>query len=178
MGAASQSLNQVSAGLWHSCWIRSNVGVVCWGRSNRGQADAPSGSFRAVSAGATHTCAIRSGGTVTCWGNNQHGQTEAPPGRFVAVAAGGISISGGHSCGVHDDDTATMWSGSRRTRSMRSAAGVSSHTRPKSCSTSLRHHLRRERLIGPACTSTAGSPPRSAQQRQARVGRIGHRDRH
>ncbi|WP_420444035.1 hypothetical protein [Candidatus Poriferisodalis sp.] len=56
----------VSAGGSHSCGLRSNGSVTCWG-NNSGQMVVPSGSFTAVSAGHNHSCGVRSDGSVTCW---------------------------------------------------------------------------------------------------------------
>ena len=65
----------VSAGAAHTCAIRENGAIECWGSDS----DAPAGSFTAVSAGAAHTCAIRTGsGAIECWGWNEYGQTDAP----------------------------------------------------------------------------------------------------
>ena len=101
----------VSAGGSHSCGVRSDATVTCWGANWYGQADAPSGSFTAVSAGSRHSCGVRSDATVTCWGSNtgsdgsiETGQADAPSGSFTAVSAGNS-----HSCGVRSDATVTCW---------------------------------------------------------------------
>ena len=94
----------ISAGSNHSCAIRSDGSVVCWGENFDGQADAPVGDFTAVSAGSNHSCAIRSDGSVVCWGDNTSGQTDAPGGKFVEIAAGGT-----HTCGIRADKKASCW---------------------------------------------------------------------
>ena len=53
----------------HSCGIRSDDTVVCWGRNGSGETDAPAGSFKTVSAGSNHSCGIRSNDTIVCWGD-------------------------------------------------------------------------------------------------------------
>ena len=45
------SFNTVSAGDRHSCAIRSDNTVVCWGDNRLGRTDAPTGGFKTVSAG-------------------------------------------------------------------------------------------------------------------------------
>ena len=94
----------VTAGGDHSCGLRSDSTITCWGRNIEGRADAPSGSFQAVTAGGDHSCGLRSDSTITCWGHNLWGQADAPSGSFQAVTAGGL-----HSCGLRSDSTITCW---------------------------------------------------------------------
>ena len=79
----------ISGGDFHSCAIRSDSAVVCWGENAFGRAESPPGEFAAVSAGGVHSCAIRGDGTVACWGHNYFGQIEPPPGEFAAVSGRG-----------------------------------------------------------------------------------------
>ena len=90
--------SQVSAGDDHSCGLRSNGGVVCWGRNSFGRTEAPIGRYSQVSAGEDHSCGLRSDGGVVCWGWNRDGQTEAPAGRYSQVSAGDD-----HSCGLRSN---------------------------------------------------------------------------
>ena len=94
----------VSAGDDHSCAVRADDTITCWGRNNAGQTDAPAGAFKTVSAGELHSCAVRADDTITCWGDNGYGQTDAPAGAFKTVSAGEL-----HSCAVRADDTITCW---------------------------------------------------------------------
>ena len=92
----------IAAGATHSCGLRTDGTVTCWGGNSGGQINAPSGTFTAVAAGSTHSCGLRTDGTVTCWGWNNHGQARAPSGRFSAVTGGG-----GYSCWLRADRTLT-----------------------------------------------------------------------
>ena len=94
----------VSEGDGHSCAVRIDDTITCWGWNNLGQTDAPSGTFKTVSAGDGHSCAVRTDDTITCWGNNHSGRADAPSGTFKTVTAGG-SLS----CAVRTDDTITCW---------------------------------------------------------------------
>ena len=76
----------VSAGAQHTCAIRSDGAIECWGRNANGETDAPEGAFSALSAGSEHTCAIRTSGEIACWGHPIFGQTEAPTGRYTAIS--------------------------------------------------------------------------------------------
>ena len=60
---------QVSAGGSHTCALRSDGSVVCWGDDARGQLRAPENErFASISAGQAHTCGLREDGTTACWG--------------------------------------------------------------------------------------------------------------
>ncbi len=78
---------QVAAGGRHSCAIRSDDSVWCWGGNDRGQLgvsggdrDSPvqtdGGALVAVEIelGGRHSCARLTDGSVRCWGSNTHGQ--------------------------------------------------------------------------------------------------------
>ena len=105
-GAAtgSSEFKDLEAGISHTCGLRTDGTVACWGRNSRGRADAPAGHFSAVTAGEEHSCGLRTDGTVECWGGNQHGQADAPAGHFSAVTAGRQ-----HSCGLRTDGTVECW---------------------------------------------------------------------
>ena len=102
--AGAATISAVSAGSGHSCGLRSDGTITCWGVNNEGQAEAPGGVYSAVSAGWEHSCGLRTVGTITCWGDNDEGQTEAPGGVYSAVSAGS-----GHSCGLRTVGTITCW---------------------------------------------------------------------
>ena len=99
---------QVSAGREHTCGIRTDQTVSCWGGNSYGQGDAPDGEFTEVSAGDYYTCGIRTDQTPTCWGGNSYGQGDAPSGQFIRIAAGVF-----HTCGIRGDRTVSCWGRSR-----------------------------------------------------------------
>ena len=88
----------------HSCAVRADGGLVCWGYNGDRRAEAPSGRFSQVSAGVDHSCALRVDGGVVCWGSNEQGQTEAPTGRFSQVSAGYQ-----RSCALRSDGGVSCW---------------------------------------------------------------------
>ena len=102
--ASAQAVVQVSAGGGHSCAIRVDATLACWGSNSDGQATPPGGTFSAVDAGGLHTCAIRTDATVACWGKNDDGESTPPSGTFSSVSAGGD-----HSCGLRTDGTLACW---------------------------------------------------------------------
>ena len=56
----------VSAGSGHTCAVRSDGQLVCFGWNDDGQCDVPTdlGAILAVSAGVRNTCAVRSDGQL------------------------------------------------------------------------------------------------------------------
>jgi alpha-tubulin suppressor-like RCC1 family protein len=87
-------LTRLSAsGYHHTCALKRNGTVWCWGSNDSGQLGDGSASptpfpvrvrvlatgkpltdVTALAAGAAHSCALRSGGTVWCWGGGGSGQ--------------------------------------------------------------------------------------------------------
>jgi hypothetical protein len=88
----------------HTCGIRADGTLACWGDDASGQIDAPAGAFTQLSAGLLHTCALRTDGTIACWGRNDDGRASPPAGTFTEAAAGYW-----HSCGLKSDGTAACW---------------------------------------------------------------------
>ena len=105
---------QVSAGEYHTCALRTDGSLVCWGYNVYGQATPPAGTtFAQVSAGAHVTCAVRMDDSVVCWGRNVFDQGTLPTGtNFVQVSAGGATladISIDHACAVRTDGSVACW---------------------------------------------------------------------
>jgi alpha-tubulin suppressor-like RCC1 family protein len=95
--------SSINAGYWHSCGVRTDNTLVCWGDNGVGQSTPPAGTFLQVSAGYSNTCGLRTNNTVACWGDID-GQTNVPSGSFLQVSAGRH-----HSCGVRTDNTLACW---------------------------------------------------------------------
>ena len=95
-----------AGGVFHTCGLRTDATITCWGWNDYGQADAPAGRFSAVAVGLDHSCGLRTDGTITCWGDNGFNQTSAPGGQFTAVAASHL-----YSCGLRTDATIVCWGG-------------------------------------------------------------------
>ncbi|MDE0654642.1 MAG: hypothetical protein OXI26_13455 [bacterium] len=94
----------IAAGFYHSCGVRRDGGVTCWGENGWRQADAPPGEFSALAAGARHTCGLKLDSTIVCWGDRTHQQTNAPVGYFHSITAGAY-----HSCAVATNNRVVCW---------------------------------------------------------------------
>lgn len=83
----SSGITSVAAGNGHTCAVRIDGGVACWGYNEGGQlgngatthSSAPVDvvglptAAVAVSAGGGYSCALMGSGTVMCWGSNSEG---------------------------------------------------------------------------------------------------------
>jgi len=85
----------LTTGINHSCGIRNNGTVACWGDNHNGKATSPAGTFIELSAGFEHTCGLRSDGSVACWGagfqqieGEPPAPSQVPSGAFTALASG------------------------------------------------------------------------------------------
>ena len=70
----------ISAGARHSCGVKSDLTVACWGENEDGEATPPEGEFASVGLGTASSCAVRTDGTVACWGWNKYSQAMPPEG--------------------------------------------------------------------------------------------------
>ena len=109
-GRNSEPFSELTAGSVHTCALRADKTVACWGANqddqyNHGQADPPSGTFEAISAGTYHSCAVRTTGAIECWGDDSSGQASPPSVR----AFKGVTSGNDHSCGLRRDKTITCW---------------------------------------------------------------------
>ena len=68
----------VSAGSRHTCGVRPDKTVECWGSNGAGQARPPVGEFLSVSAGGGHTCGVKTDKTVACWGSTRMARPRRP----------------------------------------------------------------------------------------------------
>lgn len=97
--APAEVLASYSIGGQHGCGLLASGEVRCWGKNDRGQATAPTGTFKLVTTGQNHSCAIATDGSLKCWGDNTSGQATAPTGTFKAVSCGWT-----HTCAIDSAD--------------------------------------------------------------------------
>jgi alpha-tubulin suppressor-like RCC1 family protein len=125
----SRDVLDVSAGSDHTCAVKTDGSLWCWGRNDRGQlGDGTSvgkvipkrifaSGIKKVSAGAGHTCAIKNDSSLLCWGENNSGQlglgviggyytTPQPVTNDVIRVSTSI---GAHTCAVKSDGSIFCW---------------------------------------------------------------------
>lgn len=95
----------VAVGADHSCAIREDGRVECWGKAGSPLCAAPTDPMQSISASANFTCGLRVDGTVTCWGLcDESSVCTTPSGTFTSVSTGWY-----HGCAIRTDGTATCW---------------------------------------------------------------------
>ena len=100
-------LTSISVGPDHTCGVKPDGSVICWGRNQWGQTEPPDGTFTSVSAGGGHTCGVRTDGSVACWGSAGEAKATPPSGSFQSVSAGPE-----HTCGIRTDGSVVCWGSS------------------------------------------------------------------
>lgn len=121
----------VAAGESHSCGVKSDNSLWCWGRNSRGQlgtGNDTTDELTPVSIGGSdwsgiidgggyHTCALKNDGTAWCWGSDFNGTLGTGDGsdHFTpTIVSGGHtwkSISAGYrqTCAIRSDNAAYCW---------------------------------------------------------------------
>lgn len=130
--AVEQVASQVAAGFSHTCALRTDGGVKCWGNNSNGQLGDGTTTTRqtatdvsgltsgvvAIASGSFHTCALTSSGGVKCWGFNSSGQLgdgtstqHDLPTDVSGLTSGVAAISAGfsHTCALMANGGVKCW---------------------------------------------------------------------
>ena len=83
----------IDAGLNHTCGIKLDNALECWGDNTHGQTNAPEGQFLKISAGGVYSCGIDNDNELQCWGHAAMPPT--PSGDYTAV-----SVGDEHACAI------------------------------------------------------------------------------
>lgn len=130
-----EAVIQVSTGDSHTCAIRGDFALKCWGRNQEYQlgylfdlqttpeykVDLGTGhTALSVSAGVSHTCAILDDKSLKCWGNNDYGQlgrgntdsirtAKEPVNLGLGRTAQSVIAADRFSCALLDDSSVKCW---------------------------------------------------------------------
>ena len=92
----------IAAGDAHTCTVRGNRGVRCWGDNAAGQRNVPIHFAQSVSANLDHNCTLRADGQLLCWGDNTHAGSTPVIGVMRAFDVGqlnGCAVAGSGALG-------------------------------------------------------------------------------
>jgi len=121
VGLAS-GVRAVVAGTLHTCALRGDGAVMCWGDGSDGQlgsgttdpssvpvtVEGLASRITAIAAGARHTCALTGGGRVTCWGEGWHGQLGNGTGTPSLTPVDVVGLSGVTAIAAGDSHTCAL----------------------------------------------------------------------
>ena len=131
--AAGSSWSKISLGTDHSCGIKDDDSLWCWGGNSHGQLgdgskeekkiptaiDPGNNDWLAISLGTQFSCGIRDVGSLFCWGINDKNQSGRSPidkadlttPSSVDGNTDWLNISTGntHSCGIRNTDQLWCW---------------------------------------------------------------------
>ena len=122
------NIYHVSLGGYHTCAIKDDNSLWCWGKNNYGQlGDGSTTSthtplqidsitnVRSISATSGHTCAITNSDSLYCWGYNAYGQLgngntndQSVP-QLILENVQSVSASYQHTCAIKTDSSLWCW---------------------------------------------------------------------
>ena len=100
----NQGFTSISAGDSHSCAIRNDGFVSCWGSNFNDQASPPNQIFTNISSGPDHNCGVGLDNFVNCWGEASDYQAMPQFQLFTQTTVGGD-----YSCGILQDQSLACW---------------------------------------------------------------------
>lgn len=97
----------------HSCWVKTDTTLWCWGANNTGQLGLGDQNRRLkptvvmtgvkkVALGNSHTCALKTSGEVWCWGDDTYGQVGSSSVSLYTTKPTLVYFSGSANVGVLD----------------------------------------------------------------------------
>jgi alpha-tubulin suppressor-like RCC1 family protein len=127
-GLPSGPFIQLQVGTAHSCGLKIDGTVECWGAEfppelsgfDFGQTTPPDGVlFSQISSGSLHNCGIVDpANTVVCWGSDLAGQSTVPSG-VASAAFTQISAGDTYTCGIlMSNSTVVCWGGNSASQSL------------------------------------------------------------
>jgi alpha-tubulin suppressor-like RCC1 family protein len=129
MTSKKEGKSFVASGPYHTCAIKEDYSLWCWGRNHAGQLGIPElygenttkpqfvmNDIAFVSVNEKNTCAIKKDGTLWCWGDNSNGQigdgsfgSDVSQPTFVMDQVLKVSVGYRHTCAIKSDGSLWCW---------------------------------------------------------------------
>lgn len=126
--APIEGVQAIAAGARHTCALRADQTVWCWGDGSDGALGtgkldpslcaikvASLSKVEKIATGTNHTCAVATGGDMWCWGRNGDGEIgdgtklDVPVPNNVLDNVASIGLGDAHTCAAKADGTAWCW---------------------------------------------------------------------
>jgi alpha-tubulin suppressor-like RCC1 family protein len=123
----SSGVSSVALGEYHTCAVKTDGSLWCWGDNGYGQLGDGTNTSRttpvqitsgvsSVALGFSHTCAIKQDGSLWCWGWNDYGQlgdgTNTSKNTPVQIMSSGVvvvALEYAHTCAIKQDGSLWCW---------------------------------------------------------------------
>jgi alpha-tubulin suppressor-like RCC1 family protein len=129
MTSKKEGKSVVASGFYHTCAIKEDYSLWCWGENSSGQLGIPElygenatepqfvmNDVVFVSVNGANTCAIKKDGTLWCWGDNSWGQIgdgsfggDVSQPTFVMDQVLKVSVGYRHTCAIKSDGSLWCW---------------------------------------------------------------------
>ena len=119
---------QVALGGAHTCAVKEDGSLWCWGANASGQlgvgdlidrnipVQVMSGGVKEVSLGTYYTCAVKEDGSLWCWGDNRYGQLgvgdfndKDVPAQVMNEGISNVVLGAAHTCAIKKDGSLWCW---------------------------------------------------------------------
>jgi len=102
----AETFSSVTTGGNHTCALKTDKTVVCWGEDFAGESIPPQEEFLSIKGSGDNTCGLTTAGTVSCWGLDYfYGDIKPSSEQFIYLGRG----DNFYTCGIKPDQSIECW---------------------------------------------------------------------